>query len=285
MSALDALLGTISYNGAELELGSGLNFTGAGVTVSRNAVTGKIDISVSGGGGSRHAIQDEGSPVPDQPVLNFVGAGVSASASAGKIDVNIPGAPAVLPGGAPANVTRAAAAAGAAGTYARSDHKHDVATAAAVDVDLADATSAEGSSSNLARADHVHGLTGVLAGAHGGTGLSSANLGQLIHWNGSGFTAFGPTAVLYNTNAAATKALADGSRWLMDDANNTTSRIFTFTTTGATEGRCVSFLCKVTSAFPYTLDYGTGTMVISTSRVVSLRFSASFGWELAGWEG
>ena len=56
---------------------------------------------------------------------------------------------------APANVTKAAASAGAAITVARADHKHDVDTATAVE--LTDSTNAEGSSTSLARADHTHG--------------------------------------------------------------------------------------------------------------------------------
>ena len=53
MTAYDALLGTISKDGVQLELGSGLNFTGSGVTIVRNPATGKLDIAItSGGGGS-----------------------------------------------------------------------------------------------------------------------------------------------------------------------------------------------------------------------------------------
>jgi hypothetical protein len=48
-TALDALLGTISHDDVELELGSGLNFKG-GVELTRNADTGKIDIEVTSEG-------------------------------------------------------------------------------------------------------------------------------------------------------------------------------------------------------------------------------------------
>lgn len=67
---------------------------------------------------------------------------------------------AVAPGGAPVNVTKAAAAAGAAASYSRSDHKHDVTTAAPDVVNLSGLTASEGSSTSLARADHTHSLTG-----------------------------------------------------------------------------------------------------------------------------
>lgn len=51
MTAYDALLGTISKDGVPIELGSGQNFTGAGVTITRNTATGKLDIAIPGGGG------------------------------------------------------------------------------------------------------------------------------------------------------------------------------------------------------------------------------------------
>lgn len=70
------------------------------------------------------------------------------------------------PGGAPVNVTKATAAAGVATTYSRSDHKHDVTTAAPSSVGT---SNAEGSSSSLARADHVHAvsMTGDMSTASG----------------------------------------------------------------------------------------------------------------------
>lgn len=54
---------------------------------------------------------------------------------------------------APVNVTKAAADVGVAVTAARSDHKHDITTAAPIAVGL---SNLEGSSASLARADHVH---------------------------------------------------------------------------------------------------------------------------------
>lgn len=61
---------------------------------------------------------------------------------------------------APANVTKAAAAAGTAVEAARADHKHDVTTATAVAI--TDSTSDEGVSTSLSRADHghAHGVRG-----------------------------------------------------------------------------------------------------------------------------
>ncbi len=57
---------------------------------------------------------------------------------------------------APVNVTKAANAEGTATSLARSDHKHDITTAAASD--LANAN-AEGSATSLARSDHAHKRT------------------------------------------------------------------------------------------------------------------------------
>jgi hypothetical protein len=54
----------------------------------------------------------------------------------------------------PADTTKAAAAIGVSTTAARSDHKHDISTAAAAE--LTDSTNAEGSATSLARSDHTH---------------------------------------------------------------------------------------------------------------------------------
>jgi hypothetical protein len=61
------------------------------------------------------------------------------------------------PGGAPANVTKAAASAGSSVDYARQDHKHDISTSAAVALALG-GSNQEGSASTLARSDHEHSL-------------------------------------------------------------------------------------------------------------------------------
>lgn len=61
---------------------------------------------------------------------------------------------------APVDVTKAAAAIGTSGQPARADHKHDVSTAAAVE--LTDSTNAEGAATTLARSNHTH--------AHGNRG-------------------------------------------------------------------------------------------------------------------
>lgn len=61
-------------------------------------------------------------------------------------------------GGAPVNVTSAAAAAGVAGTFSRSDHKHDITVAAATTITPSSSNGA-GSASSLARSDHTHAIT------------------------------------------------------------------------------------------------------------------------------
>lgn len=88
MTSLDALLGTISWNGSPLELGSGLNFAGA-VTVARNAATGKIDITVTGGGGgSAHTIENNGAALVQRTSLNFIG--FTTADVGGKSTVTLP---------------------------------------------------------------------------------------------------------------------------------------------------------------------------------------------------
>jgi len=74
---------------------------------------------------------------------------------------------AVVAPAAPADVDKSAAAAGASTAPARADHKHDISTAAAVE--LTDSTNAEGAATTLARSDHTHAH-----GTRGGGTLHSA---------------------------------------------------------------------------------------------------------------
>jgi hypothetical protein len=62
--------------------------------------------------------------------------------------------PAALYVGAPEDVDASPAVVGVQSTASRGDHKHDVATASAVE--LTDTTNGEGTSDSLARADHLH---------------------------------------------------------------------------------------------------------------------------------
>jgi len=75
--------------------------------------------------------------------------------------------PAALTPNPPLAVTKAAAVLGVENMAARGDHKHDVATAPAVE--LTDSTNSEGTAINLARADHTHAH-----GNRGGGGLHAA---------------------------------------------------------------------------------------------------------------
>jgi len=65
---------------------------------------------------------------------------------------------------APANVTKATAAAGTSLKVAREDHKHDITTAAAV-ANPPNTANAEGTSTSLARADHTHALAAFGTGS------------------------------------------------------------------------------------------------------------------------
>jgi hypothetical protein len=64
-------------------------------------------------------------------------------------------APLSFSSSAPANVTKAAAAAGGSSEASRADHKHDITTAAPLATGMATA-SGEGSATTLARSDHAH---------------------------------------------------------------------------------------------------------------------------------
>jgi hypothetical protein len=103
-------------------------------------------------------------------VLTRVGATVVGSA---------PGA--ALTASAPADVTKSAAVVGVGTTAARSDHKHDVSTAAAGAVGT---TNTEGAATSLARSDHAHQVTGLYDGA---TGLTYTTIaaGQTLARSGT----------------------------------------------------------------------------------------------------
>ena len=64
-----------------------------------------------------------------------------------------------LTANAPADVTKSTAVIGVATTAARSDHKHNISTAAPLNVGNANT---EGSATSLARSDHVHALGGTV---------------------------------------------------------------------------------------------------------------------------
>lgn len=70
-------------------------------------------------------------------------------------ETHVPGASDALAVAVPVSVTKAANAEGAAASFSRSDHKHDVDTAAPPAASLG-ATPAEGSAATVARSDHVH---------------------------------------------------------------------------------------------------------------------------------
>lgn len=69
-----------------------LNFTGAGVTCSDDAVNNETDCAISGSGGSGYdQIQDEGSNLTQRTTLDFVGAGVTCTDTGAKTQCSIPG--------------------------------------------------------------------------------------------------------------------------------------------------------------------------------------------------
>jgi len=110
-------------------------------------------------------------------------------------------------GGTPVDVTKAAASQGASGTASRSDHKHDIATAAALGL-MHQATSSEGTATSVARSDHVHGFTAPGAPADAivqtASAGSSANFAREDHLHNVGTAA--PTQGIGGSNAAGTSA-------------------------------------------------------------------------------
>jgi len=97
-------------------------------------------------------------PMGSSTILSRLAAGNIVAATPSQINSLL--GTGALTSTAPADVTKASAAVGVSTESARSDHKHDVSTAAAID--LTDATNAEGTATSLARSDHTH--------AHGSRG-------------------------------------------------------------------------------------------------------------------
>lgn len=79
-----------------------------------------------------------------------------------------------LTASAPADVTKATASVGVGTTAARSDHKHNILTAAAVAVGTANA---EGTATSLARSDHTHQVTGLT--------ITGQAQGDILYFNGT----------------------------------------------------------------------------------------------------
>lgn len=104
-------------------------------------------------------------------------------------------------GGAPADVTKAAASAGAATTVSRSDHKHNVSTAApSLTAVVVGNGASEGTATSLARSDHVHK---VAAGVPVPIAVATSAAGSA----GS----FADSAHVHGVSTAAPVELADSS--------------------------------------------------------------------------
>jgi hypothetical protein len=285
-TSLDALLGTISKDGVELELGSGLNFTGS-VTVVRNAVSGKIDIAIAGGGGAGHTIEDEGTPLTARTSLNFVGSNVSVADAGGKTVVTVGGPStayvdaadaalaATIPaaGSAPANVTKAAAAAGVASTFSRSDHKHDVTTAAPGSIALSTTAAAEGAATSLARSDHQHSVAA-------GTGA-----GQQPFWDGAAWRLLGLLTGTDLTDANQTLAIAGGAQYFLKGAL-TASREKRLSLTGVEADLMLTIHSWATRAFTMVVKDDASGAVLHTFPASAQPYVVTFIVNKAGtaWE-
>ena len=143
--------------------GGTLHAVATGATAGFMSSADKTKLDGLSGGGDADAIHDnvageiaavtlKGSPVGADLLLIEDSAAANVKKSVTLASAVQAVAPAA--GGAPVDVTKAAAAAGVADTFSRSDHKHDVSTATAVA--LTDTTSAEGAATSLARSDHTH---------------------------------------------------------------------------------------------------------------------------------
>lgn len=103
-----------------------------------------------------------------------------------------------LTANAPVNITKSTALVGTANDAARSDHKHDISTAAPNSIGNANA---EGTSTFLARADHIHALAGTVGGNLSGTlpnpsvvdlTITGASQGSVLYYNGTHWVQLSP---------------------------------------------------------------------------------------------
>jgi hypothetical protein len=119
--------------------------------------------------------------------------------------------------------TKAAAAIGTSGQPARADHKHDVSTAAAVE--LTDSTNAEGAATSLARSNHTH--------AHGNRGGGTLHAAATTSVDGfmsaadktahDALVAAGPVRLTTRTITTATATADDGDNNKQIEAACTTA--------------------------------------------------------------
>ncbi|MCZ6868101.1 MAG: hypothetical protein O7G84_01195 [Gammaproteobacteria bacterium] len=189
------------------------------------------------GGGTQHA-----------DVIAGGADGFMTGADKTKLD-GIATAAAALTGAAPADVTKAAAAVGVATLAARADHKHDISTAAAVNVGT---VNAEGSATSLSRSDHVHAHAAqtdgtlhadvVAGGADGFMTGARAQLqddmalfrewvpgGKLISITNSSWV------ITVNAPAVASAANAEKTVRVFDDTDDEGAGYELFVPTGATD--------------------------------------------------
>ena len=184
---------------------------------------------------------------------------------------------------APADVTKAAADAGAAVTVARADHKHDISTAAAGSITIDD-VGAEGSATTLARSDHLHTVTAPSAPA--AVTKAAADAGTSKHFcrddHKHDVSTAAPSSIgTSNTEGAATSLarsnhihdhgaqstgthhaaatesvagfLSSADKTKLDDLWNVvgTDKV---TTTDATQTTCQTIPCPISRTFHLTVD-------------------------------
>lgn len=183
-----------------------------------------------------------------------------------------------IPGGAPVNVTKAAASAGAATTWSRSDHKHDVSTAVVGAVALSNTAAAEGVATTLARSDHTHSLA---AGTGGG---------QQPFYDGAAWHLLGLLTGTALADSNATLAIAGGCQYILPVATALTAdRTITLSITGASKGLIFTIFRLNTSAFVLNINDPFGlvfTFPASASWPITASFrvnNAGTGFDLAGW--
>jgi hypothetical protein len=131
-------------------------------------------------------------------------------------------------------VTKAANATGSATTFARSDHKHDVTTAATASIGSANA---EGSATSLARSDHNHQVT-ALTTSTGPTVLTIGAItdGQVLTRSGSTIVGSagggGGSKIHMWMSLAGNASSVNGEMQMFNVSNSNPGGVFSTTSSG-----------------------------------------------------
>lgn len=210
---------------AVIQLDMTTSGTGISITGDQNYVV----AAIRNGGGTAKAVAISAGADNNRVLYSGTGFGAADTdaGSGNTINTFTPAAHAAshLPGGSDALTTAAAgtiepddaAAAGAAASFSRSDHKHAIVAATAATIGSANT---EGSATSFSRSDHVHALPGIIS-AGGPTG--SATVVPVITWDAQGRLTVVTTATIALTVTGDVTGSVPGTLTVVNDSHDHTA--------------------------------------------------------------